>query len=71
MFKRNYKKLTDEAMEDEKYKEGLRKLRNENLDKRDILAIIIAMFQILAPFVLGIVAIYFVIILFLTKVWLK
>lgn len=40
------------------------------LDNKDILAMIIALFQLLIPFVIGLVVIYFIIMLFITGVWL-
>ena len=59
-----YKKPDDEE-------ELLEKLKNEKLESNDIKAIIIAMVQMILPIAIGIVVIYFLAILFLTKVWLR
>lgn len=71
IFHRNFEKLEDEAAKKEQMDLELKKLRNENLSKKDIAAICIAMFQVILPFALGIVIIYFFIIEFLTKIWVK
>lgn len=71
IFRRDFKKLEDEVAEKEQMELELKKLRDENLGKRDIVAICIAMFQIILPFALVIVIVYFLIIGFMTKVWLK
>ncbi|MDS0527252.1 hypothetical protein NNC19_16295 [Clostridium sp. SHJSY1] len=61
-----------EKIEDkEKRKEELQKLKKENLGNKDILALMIALFQLVLPFVLIIGGVYFLIILFMTKVWMK
>jgi hypothetical protein len=70
LFNRRYEKLGNESKNKEERREELRKLKNENLGVRDIFAIIIAMFQLILPFAIGIVAAYFLIILFITKVWM-
>lgn len=41
------------------------------LDKKDFLAITIALFQIMIPFAIAIIVIYFIIMLFITGFWLK
>lgn len=64
MLIKRYKKPDDEE-------ELLEKLKNEKLESNDIKAIIIAMVQMILPITIGIVAIYFLVILFLTKVWLR
>ena len=46
------------------------KIKNEKLESNDIKAIIIAMMQVALPLALGIAFIYYLILLFLTKVWL-
>lgn len=64
MLIKRYKKPDDEE-------ELLEKLKNEKLESNDIKAIIIAMVQMILPIAIGIVVIYFLAILFLTKVWLR
>lgn len=64
MLRKRYKKPEDEE-------ELLEKLKNEKLESNDIKAIIIAMVQMIIPIAIGIVVIYFLVILFLTKVWLR
>ncbi len=60
-----------EKIEDkQKRKEGLQKLKEENLGKRDIIALMIALFQLVLPVALIVGALYFLIILFITKVWM-
>ncbi|MGN0144057.1 MAG: hypothetical protein ACI398_03690 [Clostridium sp.] len=63
MFRRKYIKLHEE-------KEIIDKIKNEKLESNDIKAIIIAMMQVALPLALGIAVIYYLILLFLTKVWL-
>jgi hypothetical protein len=70
LFNRRYEKLGNESKNKEERREELRKLKSENLGVRDIFAIIIAMFQLILPFAIIIVAAYFLIILFITKVWM-
>jgi len=69
LFNRRYEKLGNESKNKEERREELRKLKSENLGGRDIFAIVIAMFQLILPFAIGIIAAYFLIILFITKVW--
>lgn len=64
-----FKNISEMSNEEEKAK--LTKLRKEKIGVGDILALIIAMFQVLLPFVLFIVFGYFVIIKFLTVFWIK
>ena len=64
MLRNRYEKPKDEQ-------ELLDKLKNEKLESNDIKAIIIAMIQMIFPIAVGIVVIYFLVILFLTKVWLR
>lgn len=71
LFHRNFAKLEDEAVKKEQMELDLQKLRNENLGKSDIIAIFAAMFQLLLPYAIGIVIIYFLVIQFITKVWFK
>lgn len=71
IFRRDFKKLEDESAQEQEMKIKLEQLRNENIGKSDIFAIIIAMIQIILPFALVIAFIYFILIEFLTKVWLK
>lgn len=60
-----------EKIEDkQKRNEELQKLKDENLGKKDILALMIALFQLVLPFVLIVGGLYFLIILFMTKVWM-
>lgn len=70
LFNRRYGKLEEDIKNKEAQKEDFKKLKNENLGGRDIFALIIAMFQLIIPFAIGIVAAYFLIILFITKVWM-
>ena len=63
MFGQN--KLKEKRLDKETEEKLLKELRAENLSKNDILAIIIATFQILIPFILVlIVALFLVIFLF-------
>ena len=63
MFRRN--QLKEKRLDKETEERLLKELRAENLSKNDILAIIIATFQILMPFILVlIVALFLVIFLF-------
>lgn len=70
IFDRNIEKIEDKNRKKRELEEGIKKLKGENLPWRDIWALIVAMFQIVLPFALAIVLIYFLIMLFLTKVWL-
>ncbi|OOM81876.1 hypothetical protein CLPUN_07380 [Clostridium puniceum] len=70
LFNRRYEKLEDEIKNKEARKEEFKKLKDENLGGRDVFALIIAMFQLIIPFAIGIIVIYFLIILFITKVWM-
>ena len=70
LFNRRYEKLGQDSKNKEERREELKKLKNENLGVRDVFALIIAMFQLILPFAIGIVAAYFLIILFITKVWM-
>jgi len=70
LFDRRYEKLGTESKSKEERREELRRLKSENIGDWDIFAIIIAMFQLIMPFAIGIVAAYFLIILFITKVWM-
>jgi|GEM_PF-2850683 len=70
LFNRRYEKLGNESKNKEERREELRRLKSENLGVRDIFAIIIAMFQLILPFAIGIIAAYFLLILFITKVWM-
>ena len=63
MFRRN--KLKEKRLDKETEERLLKELRAENLSKNDILAIIIATFQILIPFILVLIgALFLVIFLF-------
>lgn len=57
----------DRINEEEQFK----KLKEANLGAKDIVALIIALAELLIPIAMGIVLIYFLIILFLTKVWMR
>ena len=70
IFNRNIEKIEDKNRKKRELEEGIKKLRAENLPWKDVCALIVAMFQILLPFVVAIGIIYFLIMLFLTKVWL-
>lgn len=69
IFKKRYENISEMSNEEEKAK--LAKLRKEKIGIGDILALIIAMFQVLLPFLLFIVLGYFIIIKFLTVFWIK
>lgn len=71
LFNRRYEKLEYERYKKEQKKEDLKRFKNENLSVRDIIAIVIAMFQLILPFAIGVIIIYFLVILFMTKVWMK
>lgn len=71
LFRREYIKLEDENKKINERKEDFKKLKNENLKQKDILALIIAMFQLIIPFALGIIVIYFIVIIFITKIWMN
>lgn len=71
LFNRRYERLEYERDKKEQRKEDLKRLKNENLSGRDIIAIVIAMFQLILPFAIGVIIIYFLVILFMTKVWMK
>lgn len=70
IFERNIEKIEDKNRKKRELEEGIKKLKAENLPGRDIIALIVAMFQLVLPFALGIIFIYFLIMLFLTQVWL-
>ena len=69
IFERNIEKIEDKNRKKRELEEGIKKLKAENLPGRDIIALIVAMFQLVLPFVLGILLIYFLVMLFLTQVW--
>ena len=71
LFNRRYEKLEYERDKKEQRKDDLKRFKNENLSVRDIIAIVIAMFQLILPFAIGVIIIYFLVILFMTKVWMK
>ena len=70
IFERNIEKIEEKNRKKRELEEGIKKLKAENLPGRDIIALIVAMFQVVLPFALGIILIYFLIMLFLTQVWL-
>lgn len=70
IFGRNIEKIEEKNRKKRELEEGIKKLKAENLPGRDIIALIVAMFQLVLPFALGIIFIYFLIMLFLTQVWL-
>lgn len=63
---KRYKDPKKEREEEEK----LEKIRSEKLGKKDILALIIVAFEVIIPVAIVIGLIYFLVILFLTKVWM-
>lgn len=69
LFRRDFEKLEIEREKKEKRKEGLQKLKNENLSGKDIFALVVAMFQLILPFAVIVVVVYFLVIFFLGKVW--
>ncbi|OBY10347.1 hypothetical protein [Clostridium paraputrificum] len=70
IFESNIEKIEEKNRKKRELEEGIKKLKAENLPGRDIIALIVAMFQLVLPFALGIIFIYFLIMLFLTQVWL-
>ena len=70
IFERNIEKIEEKNRKKRELEEGIKKLKAENLPGRDIIALIVAMFQLVLPFALGIIFIYFLIMLFLTQVLL-
>ena len=70
IFNRNIEKIEEKNRKKRELEEGMEKLRAENLPWKDVVALIFAMFQMLIPFVIGIGIVYFLIMLFLTKLWL-
>lgn len=70
IFSRNIEKIEEKNRKKRELEEGIKKLKAENLPWKDIWALIIAMFQVVLLFALGIILIYFLIMLFLTQVWL-
>lgn len=70
IFERNIEKIEEKNRKKRELEEGIKKLKAENLPGRDIIALIVAMFKLVLPFALGIIFIYFLIMLFLTQVWL-
>ncbi|ALP88739.1 hypothetical protein ACQPUL_10485 [Clostridium butyricum] len=69
IFRRDFEKLEVEQRKKEEREEGLRELKEAKLSNKDILALIISMFKLVAPFAVIVLCVYFFIILFLTKVW--
>lgn len=70
LFCRKYEKVGYESKISEQNEKEFKRLKDLKLEKKDIIALIIAAFQTIMPFAIGIVAIYFLIILFVTKVWM-
>ena len=70
IFESNIEKIEEKNRKKRELEEGIKKLKAENLPGRDIIALIVAMFELVLPFALGIIFIYFLIMLFLTQVWL-
>lgn len=46
-------------------------INRENIEKKDVIALIIAAFKIILPLIIFIVLIFFLVILFITEVWFK
>lgn len=65
MFGQN--KLKEKRLDKETEEKLLKELRAENLSKNDILAIIIATFQILIPFILVLIAALFLVIFLFSR----
>ena len=70
IFERNIEKIEEKNRKKRELEEGIKKLKAENLPGRDIIALIVVSIQLVLPFALGIIFIYFLIMLFLTQVWL-
>lgn len=65
MFGRN--KLKEKRLDKETEERLLKELRAENLSKNDILAIIIATFEIIMPFILVLIAAVFLVIFLFSR----
>ena len=52
-------------------KEQFKKLKETEFEGKDIIALIIALAELIIPIAIAFVLMYFLIILFLTKVWLR
>lgn len=65
MFRRN--KLKEKRIDKETEERLLKELRAENLSKNDILAIIIATFEIIMPFILVLIAAVFLVIFLFSR----
>lgn len=70
IFNRDIEKIEDKNRKKRELEEGIKKLKAENLPGKDIFALIMAMFQLILPIAFGILLIYFLLMLFLTQVWL-
>lgn len=70
IIKKDLEKIEVENRKKRELDEGIKKLKAENLSVKDRFALIVAMFQLVLPIALGILLIYFLLMLFLTKVWL-
>ena len=68
LFGRHKYKSEEEKLKEE---EQFKKLKEANLGTKDVIALIIALAELLIPIAIGIGLIYFFVILFLTKVWMK
>lgn len=64
--RKKYKSEEEKALEEQQFKE----LKEADLGFKDVIALIIALAQLIIPIALVLVLIYFFIILFLTKVWM-
>ena len=55
---------------DPKNEEEIKEQISKEIESSDIIAIVIAAIQVILPLAIGIVVMYYLVILFLTKVWL-
>ncbi|MCR4944498.1 MAG: hypothetical protein K5986_08635 [Clostridium sp.] len=65
--RQRHKTEEERLKEEQQFKE----LKEANLGSKDIVALIIALSELLIPIVLAFGVMYFLIILFLTKVWMR
>lgn len=65
--RQRYKTEEERLKEEQQFKE----LKEANLGSKDLMALIIAFSELIIPIALAFGVMYFLIILFLTKVWMK
>lgn len=70
LFCRKYEKIGYGNKISEQNEKEFNRVKELKLGRKDIVALVVAAFQIIMPFAIGVAAIYFLIILFITKVWM-